>query len=903
VKGFLKNLRVRSRLMLLIAVPTISAIVLGGFIIAASLHRAQVYQRVETLATAGQRIAVLAQALADERDETVAYIAMKAASGGRGAVLSGNSADAAPELKVIKQAAGRANRAAAQLHALISQIGSSYSVQARQSAANALTALSELPYLRPAATGTRMSVLVVVQKYTQVINDVLALDDQIAQPASDPALAQTVQAAGFVSAMQEAASRQRAIVVAALLAGAFGPGQLAAAQAAQSAYQDDLAAFDSAAGAGQQRLFNTSADRSFVYLANSEELQAISEQADAQSLKADPTSPADWYGAMSNIVDGQLGSVVRQLAAAAEARAGELRSAAIDRAMLVGLAVVLILSAALAATMLIGGSMVRPLRRLRAGALKVADEQLPEAVRHMSETGGASVSLEIEPIDIDSTDEIGDVARAFDQVHREALRLAANEAALRGNVNAMFRNLSRRSQSLVERQIRLIDELEQGEQDADRLGNLFRMDHLATRMRRNSENLLVLAGHEPSRRETEPVPLVDVIRAAISEIEQYERVTLNVQPEVAVCGPAVHDMIHLLAELAENATSFSPADTQVSASGHLLGTGGALVEITDQGVGMGHEELAHANWRLDNPPALDVAVSRRMGLFVVARLAARHGIRVRLQAASGSGLTALVWLPDEVIPHDGAGGPGLPRQRALQAARPVIAPEWSFGPDQPAAPDLSPHSSEPGGQRAPVFGAPVPGTQSSGGAVQTHGDSPGSADSEMIVPSPGSLEEENRLPIFEAVESEWFRGRSALDRQGHRGERAPERGWTSPADDGWRAAEAAAAPATGGVTSARLPKRVPQANLIPGTVPQASLPAPLRSASVAWERFSGLQRGMREGRATSGTGKVDRIHGEPPDDGLCEGRHRGSGRNALAGSMSSFFAIPTPRRAAQPVRK
>ena len=318
---------------------------------------------------------------------------------------------------------------------------------------------------------------------------------------------------------------------------------------------------------------------------------------------------------------------------------------------------------ALLLTTVVGRSMVRPLRRLRSGALEVAGVRLPETVRRMSDSDGAGVPLEVEPIDVDSSDEIGEVARAFDQVHREALRLAANEAALRGNVNAMFVNLSRRSQSLVERQIRLIDDLEQGEQDPDRLASLFQMDHLATRMRRNSENLLVLAGHDATRRWNQPVALVDVLRAAVSEIEQYERVTLNVQPGIAVRGHAVNDVVHLLAELAENATSFSSAETPVVVAGHLLSSGGVLLDITDQGVGMGAEEMAHANWRLDNPPVVDVAVSRRMGLFVVARLAARHGIRVRLRPAPAGGLTALVWLPDEVDQprRSSTGTPGMRR--------------------------------------------------------------------------------------------------------------------------------------------------------------------------------------------------------------------------------------------------
>src|SRR5437762_9888631 len=221
----------------------------------------------------------------------------------------------------------------------------------------------------------------------------------------------------------------------------------------------------------------------------------------------------------------------------------------------------------------------------------------------------------------------------------------------------MFVNLSRRSQSLVERQIRLIDDLEQGEQDAERLANLFQMDHLATRMRRNSENLLVLAGHEVSRRWTQSVALVDVLRAAVSEIEQYERVSLNVQPGISVRGQVVNDIVHLVAELLENATSFSSAESQVSVSGHLLNSGGVLLDITDQGVGMPADEMKEANWRLDNPPVVDVAVSRRMGLFVVARLASRHGIRVRLRPCPAGGLTALIWLPDETVTYEASGAP------------------------------------------------------------------------------------------------------------------------------------------------------------------------------------------------------------------------------------------------------
>ncbi len=673
----LRNWRVRSRLLVLIVIPTASALALGSISITTSVRNALAYQRVETLARLGRHIVTLAQALEDERDQIVVYIAMGASAGGRDAYLGGHKSDAAPQLSVIAKEFGATNRSAAQVRGMARQIGSSYSAQARQSASVALTALSGLASLRTVATTTKLPALVVVQEYTGVIDDVLALNDQIAQAANDPALGQTVQVLSLVSAMQEVASQQRAILAAALWQKSFGPGQLAALEAAQSAQQSEQASFDIAASIGQQRLWNTSINKSFVYQANAEELQAISLQESRASLASDPISPADWYGAMSNAVDVQMGSVTRALTNVIIARAGVLRKGAILTALIIGVGVLVLLVLALILTMIVGRSMVRPLRRLRAGALDVAGIRLPETVRRMSEADSEVAPTDVEPIDVDSLDEIGEVARAFDQVHREALRLAANEAALRGNVNAMFVNLSRRSQSLVERQIKLIDELEQGEQDPERLGNLFQMDHLATRMRRNSENLLVLAGHESARRWNQPVPLVDVLRAAVSEIEQYERVTLNVQPGIAVRGPAVNDVVHLIAELAENATSFSSADTPVNVSGHLLNSGGVLLDISDLGVGMGGEEMAHANWRLDNPPVVDVAVSRRMGLFVVARLAARHGIRVRLRPASGVGLTALVWLPDEVVVREGAarsggmGGSPEPLTRFAIGAGPV----------------------------------------------------------------------------------------------------------------------------------------------------------------------------------------------------------------------------------------
>jgi HAMP domain-containing protein len=265
--------------------------------------------------------------------------------------------------------------------------------------------------------------------------------------------------------------------------------------------------------------------------------------------------------------------VEQQLASSILAQAQALRQGAVNSAMLSGIAALAVLIFVLLTTLIIARSMMRPLRLLKAGALEVAGVRLPAEVSELSRAGDTGQGLDVEPIDVHSTDEIGQVARAFDQVHREAVRLAADESKLRSSVSAMFMSLSRRSQTLLERLLRLIDSLELGEEDPERLANLFRMDHLATRMRRNSENLLVLAGHEAPRRWAEPVSLVDVVRASVSEIEQYDRVVVSIQPGIAVIGNAVADTVHLLAEILENATMFSAKSTQVTVSGHALSNG------------------------------------------------------------------------------------------------------------------------------------------------------------------------------------------------------------------------------------------------------------------------------------------------------------------------------------------
>ena len=508
--------------------------------------------------------------------------------------------------------------------------------------------LGGLARLRQQATGTAEPPLSVIAGYGSLISPVIALNAQAAQGTSDASISVRAQITAVISQMKEEVSQERTLLYMALRPGQSQPAPIGAGALRQLTTQIELqnanlASFRLLAQSNAQSLFQGLSNAG-LEATQRQILTAVTALAPGSRISA---GSQQFAGAIADAAQLQQQLETAEnteqnalASATVAARSRSLRTVVID-SLIVALA--LLLTALLVG--IIARSMTRPLRRLRSGALEVADVRLPGTVRQISESGGDASVPEIEPIDVASTDEIGQVARAFDQVHREAVRLAANEAAVRSSVNSMFVNLSRRSQSLIERQIRLIDRLEQTEQDPQRLGSLFQMDHLATRMRRNSENLLVLAGHDVPRRRNQPVPLVDVLRAAVSEIEQYERVTVNVQPGVSVRGQAVNDVVHLTAELLENATSFSPSETPVRIDAHAVSGGGVLVEITDQGVGMGSEEAAQANWRLENPPIVDVAVSRRMGLFVVARLAARHGIRVRLRPAEAGGMTALAWLP------------------------------------------------------------------------------------------------------------------------------------------------------------------------------------------------------------------------------------------------------------------
>ncbi len=750
----------------------------------------------------------------------------------------------------------------------------------------------------------------------------LDVNREIGQRSGDRELSQQVAGLTALADLKETLSQERALLYS--VASVKGPDN---SPVGGRFRLDQAQEFSSAIARRQAALSRFRADSTpaqreqYDELVNGQAVLAVKRLEDsvlrAQNSPSLGLDAQQWYSAATTYLQA-MREVEVSLLDQVVATTRELRSDAQRQAITTGVIIAAILVIAFLTSLLIARMLTGPLRRLEAGARDVAEIRLPEAIARLRRTDAAPAPMEVEPIPIDTRDEIGEVAARFDALHRRAVELATEQAALRNNVNAMFVNLSRRSQGLVERQLKLIDELETGEQDPDQLANLFKLDHLATRMRRNSENLLVLAGEDAGRRWGRPIPLVDVLRAATSEVEQYHRIQLTGVPDVEVMGHAVNHVVHLVAELLENATVFSSPESKVLVHSQRLSDGGAMVEIEDRGIGMSGQEIADANERLARPPVFDVSISRMMGLYVVGRLAGRHGITVRLRQSETGGVSAFVRIPLDVLasrfeqrPDDpaaagagaaggaaalgGPGGPGGPGQDgrlgrpgavglppppgvlplpAGPGPRPGVGPAADLPrralpqpggpPEQPPAvpggtplPRRTPGGDSPGvdtpmlpaagvngtpnghpgngvpptiggatradlaGPPAPPFGGPQPAPpfggpqpapppggpqQPFGAPAQPFGGPP--TGSYGLPAAPGR---EERTPIFEQLQSEWFRQRPASRPPGSPDAPAAADGADGARPDGSAPAAqppAAAAPATGPDRSpARSPAR------------------------------------------------------------------------------------------------
>ncbi|WP_141586800.1 nitrate- and nitrite sensing domain-containing protein [Actinomadura sp. WMMA1423] len=317
--------------------------------------------------------------------------------------------------------------------------------------------------------------------------------------------------------------------------------------------------------------------------------------------------------------------------------------------------------------------LLQECRTLAAGVMDFTRQRLPLLAEQVR--AGSPVEPEPAPeVDYRIT-EIRQIAESFDRAREAVLVAAEGEVAARRGISEVFVNLARRNQALLHRQLSLLDTMERRTEDPSELSDLFRLDHLATRMRRHAEGLVILAGKSAGRGWRRPVPLVDVVRGAVAEVEDYPRVRVQPLPRVALLGSAVADVIHLLAEVVENATTFSPPQSPVRVSGHAVASGFAI-EVEDRGLGMTEEALRRANERLAHPPEFDPSDSAQLGLFVVARLAERHDITVTLRPSPYGGTTAIALIPSELVVESAEPEPAPPRRttgpiQALPAARPV----------------------------------------------------------------------------------------------------------------------------------------------------------------------------------------------------------------------------------------
>ncbi|MFJ1747350.1 nitrate- and nitrite sensing domain-containing protein [Streptomyces sp. NPDC088116] len=547
---------------------------------------------------------------------------------------------------------------------------------------DAFKLLDGLPELRRQVASEGVNSWTAVSGYSEMINGLLDLDQALGTRVGEPQLSGPAIALYDLEVIQEQVHLQHVLL---LELKDPGPGKPADSKIVRALQESDFRLRDKR---GDFRAVATTAEqRNYDRTVTGPQVQRRAQLVDAvlsraagpdAGLDADagsaPFSVRDWN--QSSETTGDLvDKVEKDLADRLRLTSAELQDHTSDRAGAESVMLLAVLLLALAIGFGISRHLLRSLVVLRSTALDVAERQLPAAVSSIRE--GEVSNSPIEAVPVHTTEEFGQLARAFDAVHGQAVHLAAEQAALRGDLRDTLANLSRRSQSLVDRMLRLMEQLEWHEEDPDQLSNLFKLDHLATRMRRNNENLMVLCGSTLVRASEQRVPLDNVLRASVSEIEHYQRAVVEPVPPVQVIGYAARDLARMVAELLDNATTFSPPDTQVVISNTILPDGSALIDIHDQGFGMSDIELAKAHRRVAEDASVEVPTSRQMGLSVVGHLARRHGIDVELSSERGTGgLRAGIHVPAKLMltnsPAIEGRGSSLPtRPTAARSAVPV----------------------------------------------------------------------------------------------------------------------------------------------------------------------------------------------------------------------------------------
>jgi signal transduction histidine kinase len=627
----MRNWRLRTKVIAVIVVPTLTALVVSGLRAADDLDRAAEFQQTVSQVDLARNVTGVVDELQKER------------------TLSVSNAPAGELDKQIIQsdaAVAAAQRAAKTLDTDDDAAKQRYNI--------GLQRLSALGAIRNTVNNTEYPTAAVFAAYSAVLDAVVSLGREINTAITDRNLLRDGTVIQALSEAKENVAKENAILEIAATNDSFPADLLNRIRDAQASAAGAVATYRANASSDQLQLYSSTV--SGPAIDNRQRIKASAIASAERSTPDDQVSLGINVAALNNdgaITLERLRSVETELLGTLRDNANALGEAATESAWRDAAIVLVVLLVALGLTLVVSGSLLRPLRVLRREALDVANRKLPASLRRiLADPDPAEAAKHaVAPVPVFTREEIGEVARSFDAVHNEAVKMATEQALLRENINSIFVNLSRRSQTLIERLLSLIDRLEQDELDPEQLSNLFEVDHLVTRMRRNSESLLVLSGTGLSRQLSRPVSAADVVGAAISEVEHYARIEVASAPDVAVQGRAVSDLVHVIAELLDNATFFSPADQKVIVRMTMTRRHELTIQITDHGVGMSEDQIEAANARLAVPPDLDVAVTRRMGLYVVARLAKRHNITVRLRDNEDieGGLIARITVPVELV--------------------------------------------------------------------------------------------------------------------------------------------------------------------------------------------------------------------------------------------------------------
>jgi signal transduction histidine kinase len=818
-------------------VPVVFAVVLGTMQISDQVDKAAAYRRVDRLVTVNEELRDLVASLQAERVSA-------------GVLLAARAGDVVPQLADDYHATDNAR--AAFLRAT-GRVTLDHEAGAARYA-DVLTWLDELTDVREQVAVPGFDAANAVTRYSAVIDTLLRFDRTMAAEALDPKLASTASALHDLEEIKEEVSYQQAVVAVGIVRGSLSGPEVDAVAASSGRQADRQADFYAVAGESRVRRYDEKVSGTGIAGRNNVVAAVIS----AGPLTPLPTAGQDWQDA-SALTIGRVDDVSDVLGADLRDRSAALQDEASDGAGLAAVILLVALVVAVAVMFVVGRHLLRSLAALRRGALDVAERALPDAVASIRDRGENAGDIELTPMPVTSMDEVGQVARAFDAVQRQALRLATEQAGLRAKYAGMFVNLSRRSQGLVQRQLQLLERLERDEEDADQLATLFQLDHLATRMRRNNENLMVLSGAEVSRRSQRPTGLADLLRASVSEIEQYQRVVLLPPPSVEVVGYAVGDLVRLVAELLDNATAFSAPDTQVTIASHAFEDGSLCIAVHDEGIGMSRAELDEANAKLASfggeVGAVDVstsmALSRRMGLFVVGRLAGRHGIEVRLNGGHDApGVRATVTVPADVV-IQGETPPEPERVRHAANGTSLLVPFSLNGQANGAPVSERPNKHANGVIRSGLTPSPLPKPEpkpepepepeppaadehrplprrSPGG--QMPGPRPPETARGLFTPARGAdatdwwtegSAAEETTPIFDEMASAWFRAvtePAPPDTSEHTEHQPPSQDdqlsagdpWNFAADSGFDAARAASRAEPSDFTSGGLPRRQPR---------------------------------------------------------------------------------------------